>query len=347
VHERVWNIALVGCGGMAASYRHRYTEIPDARLALLIDADAGVAEQAAREHGVANWGMSFEAALSPEIDIVDISTPNFLHAPQAIAAMKAGKHVLIQKPIAPTIEEAQAIVETARQARVQAGMYMSLFDNPMYHDLKRLMRQGLLGRVSSVNCRCAGRSGLRMQSGTWRQSLDKTGGGSFIQLAIHPINMAQWLLDDRVVRVAAFSKNMMCPAIGGDDVTAAACEFAGGALGTLSSSYCAGPSVLSLHGSKGHVSVFSGRQLGIMLDEPYEGELIHYDRPGESAVLNLDLDLHALGHGENPHDQHIAFVRAIQQGRPAPIPVETGLYDLKIAKAVYRSAEEKRFVNVV
>ncbi len=339
-------IALVGFRGMAARFRRRYMEIPGARLALMIGTDREALKEAAEELGVERWSVDFTDALEPEIDMVDISTPNHLHREQAVAAMQAGKHVLLQKPIAPNVEDAEAIVETARRTGVTAGMYMSMFDNPLFHDLKKLLAGGHLGRVSAVHCRGAYRSGLTAKPNTWRGSRRQTGGGSFIQLAIHPINMAQWLLDERIVRVAAFSNNLMCPNIGGDDVTSAACEFKSGIQGTLSSSYAAGPNLLAIYGTKGLVSVTDENRLDILLDEAYTGETIRYEQPGKLETIQYEFNVVTLCRDPNPYDQHVAFVRALLEGKRAPIPLEAGLYDLRIVQAVYRAAEERTVVEV-
>jgi len=151
MNNNVLNICLVGCGGMAANYRHRYTQIQGARLYMLIDANEDTVKSAAQELGVRKWSTNFEEALSSEIDIIDISTPNHLHEQHAVTALNAGKHVLLQKPIAPTVEEAESIVDAGRRNGKQVGMYMSMMDNPVYHDIKKLIEKGLLGRPSSIH----------------------------------------------------------------------------------------------------------------------------------------------------------------------------------------------------
>ena len=344
--EHILNIALIGCGGMATNYRQRYLEIPGARLALIVDADEKTVKEAAQQLKLNKWSTDFNACLIPEIDIVDISTPNFLHAEQAVAAMHAGKHVILQKPIAPSVEEAEMIVETSLQTGLSAGMYMSLFDNPLYYDVKKLVDSGRLGAVSGIHCRSAHGGGLSAPEGGWRSSLKKTGGGSFIQLTIHNMNMVQWLLNERIVKVMAFSRNMMCPNIGGDDVTAVACEFGNGVLGTLESAYCANGDVLSIYGSEGFISINGMRKVELQLEKPFDGELLHYGNPGKVLEIALDFDSFSLYSDSNPFDQHIAFVKSIQAGNPPPIPVEAGLYDLKVVQAVYRSAGEKRMMEV-
>jgi len=267
-------------------------------------------------------------------------------APQTRHTIRRANLTVAISPIAPSLAEAEVIVAAARRSKVLVGMCMGMLDDPLFHELKKMIGDGIFGRISAAYCRGSGNGGLAMPPGNWRGSVEKTGGGSFIQLAVHPINMAQWLLEDRIVRVAAFSKNLICPNVGGDDLTAAACEFASGILGTLESAYCAKPSVLAIYGTKGRAIVLPHTNFELRLEETYAGEQIVYDQPGESVAFTLDLDPRALYKRDNPFDQHAAFVKAVQEGKPAPMPVEAGLYDLKVVKAVYQSARERRFVEI-
>lgn len=340
-------IALVGCGGMAKNYRRRYTQVPGARLALLVDADEETARSAAEELSVEKWSTRYEEVLSPEIDVVDISTPNFLHAEQALAAIRAGKNIIMQKPITPTVQDAEAIIQEARKMGVQVGMYMSMFDDPLYYEVKEMIKAGVFGTISSIHCRGAHRGGLRALPGAWRSSKEKTGGGAFIQLTVHNIDMIQWLLDDHVARVCAFSKNMMCPNIGGDDVTSAACEFESGIQGTLEAGYCADADIITIYGTAGFITILNSNFITIKLDQPYQGRHINYTEPGKIvATQAIGINKKELRSGYNPYDQHIAFIKALMEGRPVPISADVGLYDLKVVQAVYTSAEEKRFVDV-
>ena len=340
------NICLVGCGGMASCYLHRYTQITGARLDLVIDASENIARKTAQKFGVKRWSTDFNEALAPGIDITDISTPNYLHKEQAVAALEVGKHVLLQKPIATTVEEAKAIVEAGYRSGRQVGMYMSMFDNPVFYEVKKVLEQGLLGKVSGIYCRGAHRGGINMPENNWRKSVKLTGGGSFIQLAIHPINMMQFLINDRIIQVSAYSKNMMCPNIGGDDVASVACEFESGILGTIESAYCADMNALNLYGSKGYIGIFNDSQILIMLDDVFDGDIIKYYKPGKPEYIQTGIDPDMLFETDNPYDQHIAFVEAVKTGKIVTIPAEIGLLDLKVVNAVYRSAEERRSVNL-
>ena len=340
------NIALVGCGGMAALYRHIYTEVPGAQLALIIDINEEVAKSAAQTLQIERWSTNFTDCLSPEIDVVDISTPNHFHRDQAVAAMQAGKHVLLQKPLASNVAEAEHIVRTAGETGVIAGMYMSLFDNPVFYEIKDIINEGKLGVITGAHCRVAHTGGLTMDENNWRKSGEQTGGGSFIQLAIHNINMAQWLIDSRIISVSAYSHNLHCPNVGGDDMTVVACEFNTGALGTISSAYCANKDELVIYGTKGYISVDDTRHVSLRLSEARMGKLLPYDTPNMRKTFDLPFDSFTLFDSKNPCDQHVAFIKAVQANEPPQIHVSVGLYDMKIVQAVYESARQEKRVYI-
>src|SRR4051812_36294431 len=108
-------VALVGCGGMAKKYRTVYARLPGARWGGAIDPNQQVLD-ACRAEGAERCTTAFEDALADDIDAVVISTPNHLHADQAVASLSAGKHILLQKPIANTLEAADRIAAAAEDA---------------------------------------------------------------------------------------------------------------------------------------------------------------------------------------------------------------------------------------
>ncbi|MES2462499.1 MAG: Gfo/Idh/MocA family oxidoreductase, partial [Armatimonadota bacterium] len=206
-------IALIGAGGMAKNYRDNYAAIPGTRYRLIVDANLDVAQEAAAQHGAERFSTDWREALADDIQIADISTPNHLHAEQATALLGAGKHVILQKPMAPTIAECQAIVAAAQAAGRTAGVYMSDLEDPIVWDLREIVHGGYIGRVSSVRARYAHRGGLNAKPdpNNWRGSAEKTGGGSFMQLSIHHTNLLSWILDDTIGSVMGYAKNQMCP----------------------------------------------------------------------------------------------------------------------------------------
>lgn len=342
----MFRVALVGSGGMARQYRQVYTRLPGVEWALAVDTSDAVLEEC-RQLGVKQVSKNFADALADGIDMVDISTPNFLHAEQAVAAMQAGKHVLLQKPISNTLEDADRIVAAARQTKRTVGMFMSSYTYPAYWEIREMIRRGTLGKIQSIRARDAHRGGLaaKPSAGGWRSSREKTGGGSFIQLSIHAINMMQWLLDADIERVGAFSANQYCPGIGGDDVTVASTQFSGNLYGVFESGYASERLIREIYGTGGWISYSENdHQLTLRLDTPYEGLLIQYTTPGERQTFALPGP--RLDETDNPYNQHRQFIEAAMAGKPAPISVETGRRDLAIVKAVYAAAESGKVVEV-
>lgn len=334
-------IALVGCGGMARKYRKKYTQIPGAELALVVDANEAVARQVGDELGVA-WSTDFQDALAANIDMVDISTPNFLHRPQAVAALNAGKHLLLQKPMAPSLEEAKEIVDAAAAAKTTAGVYMSMLDNPVYYDIKRMMQEGLLGDITNISCRSAHRGGLHLAAGDWRGSVEKTGGGAFIQMSIHFINLTQWMMGQKIVRIGAMSQNRLCPGIGGDDITMAVCAFESGLPASFEACYASDVTRFSIYGTKGFVAVTEDIRVDLRLEQDFEGDIISYRvSPDITTIADTGYDELKI---YPKFDQHVAFVKAAAEKKPAPVSLLRAFEDLSIVKAAYRSSQEGKWL---
>ena len=115
------HVSFVGCGGMAAHYLGVYRDLDWVRVVNCIDAVPEAAQKAAESIPGAAASTDFSAALTGDIDAVIISSPNHLHHPQAVAAIQAGKHVLLQKPVAPNLAEADAIAQEAERSSAPWG----------------------------------------------------------------------------------------------------------------------------------------------------------------------------------------------------------------------------------
>lgn len=341
-------VAVTGAGGEARWYMDAYKRCPDSELVLVQDIDPAKAKEQGERLGV-EWTTDFEKLLGAGIDVVDVSTPNHLHAEQAIAAANAGKHVICQKPMAPTVAECDRMIEAAKRNQRQLGLYMSSLGAPLFHEIKAMIQQGFFGIISSVSSRGAHRGGYEAKDNTaWRGSAEKTGGGVFIQLAVHPINLFQWLLDDDIVQVSALSTNRLCKhSIGGDDLTHAVTEFRSGVYGSFEAGYAAEGGLLALYGTKGSFVMTAG-QTFLWSELPWDGEIIKYTPKGGKEMIALDpadYGPRQAAVGER-YDQHAAFVRALIEGKPVPVPGEIGRRDVAIVKAVYLSAKERRHVSV-
>jgi predicted dehydrogenase len=142
------NVSFVGAGGMAAHYIDVYRSLDYVRLVNTIDP------------AVPGASSDFADALRPGIDVVVISTPNHLHREQGVAAIEAGKHVLLQKPVANTLADAQAIEQAADGSSKTIGLYMSYFDQPLIHDLRDMVASGVAGDIVHCYARLMHKGGM-------------------------------------------------------------------------------------------------------------------------------------------------------------------------------------------
>jgi UDP-N-acetyl-2-amino-2-deoxyglucuronate dehydrogenase len=334
-------VALAGAGGMAKNYRKTYTTLADVEFTVAIDIDPEQLE-ACRSMGVKRTSSDFSAALAPDIDVVDISTPNFLHEEQSIAALHAGKHVLLQKPMANSLESADRILAASAASKGVLGMYMSSYTNPLVWEIKKIIGAGLLGRIQSIRARDAHRGGLSAQPGerNWRASRDMTGGGSFVQLSIHAINLMQWWLSSRIVEVFAYSGNQYCPNIGGDDVTVAAVKFDSGAFGLFDSGYASEGMSREIFGTDGTVRLIRGdSELELTLKRPYSSKWIDYEKPDRRQSFAAPMA--RFDDTDNPFNQQRMFLEAVQNGGKPHMSGEAGRQDLAVVMSAYRSAQSR------
>ncbi len=331
-------VAIVGCGGMARTYRKTYAGLPGVEWSLAVDVNADELGRCV-DAGAKRTSTRFEDALADDIDVVDVSTPNHLHADQAIAALKAGKHVIVQKPISNSLADADRIVDAAERSDRHAGMFMSSYNNPLIWDIKQLIEEGKLGTIQAIHARDSHRGGLRATPGAWRGDRKLTGGGSFIQLSIHAINLIRFFLNERISEVIAIQQNTLSPNIGGDDLTACIARYPSGVVGTFTSAYASDGVERAIYGTKGRICLSkSDRVLNLNLDEPFHGNIIHYDTPCKDAVLQ-----HRAAAYDDPTcscNGQRRFIESVLRNESPRFHVLDGRNDLAVVDAVYRSGEQ-------
>ncbi|HTS63389.1 MAG TPA: Gfo/Idh/MocA family oxidoreductase [Candidatus Acidoferrales bacterium] len=338
-------VSFVGCGGMAAQYLPVYKSLDWVQLVNCIDPALGVSD--------------YSLALAPEIDAIVINTPNHLHRPQAVAAIEAGKHVLLQKPVAPAIKDAEAIQAAAEKSTRTVGLYMSYFDQPLIHDLRDMIGEGRLGNIVHCYARLMHKGGMMWSDAAlkgnrnWRGSVAETGGGCFIQLAVHYIHIFEWVTGARIVKASGFQRNLHCPGLEGEDLALGVFEFDSGAMATIDTAWCANGEELAIHGTEGRCVYRENRLAVSSTRGPFAGRVVRYsgglvDAFGGPQGEEQALEIKPPGFADttNPLNQHVQFLEAVRDGRPAPVSIASGVHDLRVVDALYRSAREGRAVEV-
>jgi predicted dehydrogenase len=144
---------------MAGQCLDVYRDLDWVRVASCIDIDLERAQHAGDAVSAQRVTSDFRAALSGEVEAVIINTPNHVHRPPALAAIRAGKHVLLQKPVAAKLRDADEIANAARRSDRTIGVYMSYFDQPLMHDARDMVSKGYLGDVVHFYARFMHRGG--------------------------------------------------------------------------------------------------------------------------------------------------------------------------------------------
>lgn len=201
--RRRLRVALIGGGFMAKSHTIAYSALstlfPELgavpELALLADASEDLARAAAERYGYARWTADWrEAVADPEIDVVDIVTPNWLHYEIAMAAIAAGKHVYCEKPLAITREEARAMHEAARAAGVRTIVGFSYLGNPGLQLAKELIVDGTLGEIWQIKGHfLVGANADPSLPRTWHYERAKAGLGALGDIGSHVISVVEFL----------------------------------------------------------------------------------------------------------------------------------------------------------
>ena len=332
----MFRVALIGCGLISESHIRAYSQHASrARIAVCCDLDAAKAAHCAELAGGARATTSLEEVLGdPEVDAVEICTPHHLHADIAIAAARAGKHILCQKPLEKTLAGCDAIIGAAETAGVTLFYGETNHTLPGVVEMKRAIDAGRIGPLVGIQATYAHWQGGKYLSTAWRYDPNITGGGQLLDGGIHYIDVL--LQIGGPIKAVSCMTTRFRPELGGEDTAVMNVRFAGGQLGTLFSSQAAGvwfpgssvvafgmEGVLALGGPLGALTLF--RPSGGMRPDP-EVLLPNYE-DGFAAMIGRYLD-------------------TVLDGAPNPSPGSVGRENLRVVLAAYESARLGREVEL-
>lgn len=242
-------IGVIGTGSWA-NYGHMavYQQHPQVKLVGVCDIDPLRAEESAKTFGAQFTTTDFtELVERNDIDAIDIVTPNVAHAPIALAAMEAGKHVMCEKPLAMSYHQARDMARVAQDTGVKNGINFVYRHHPAAQYARHLIKKGYIGRIFQINA--AYMQGFLIDPAVplvWRLQKDMTGTGVLGDLGSHIIDLVEWLTDQQIVYLVSDMQTFIHqrPLVDGsgvgqvdvDDSTTFLTRFNGGAMGTFVSS---------------------------------------------------------------------------------------------------------------
>lgn len=223
---------VIGAGIVGGAWHAQtYARHPRARLVAVCDLNAARAEEVARSCGADAFYTDYRELLArPDIAAVSIATPDFAHRDIAVAAAAAGKHILVEKPLATTVADAETMIAAARDAGVKLMVDFHNRVNPPFVEARRGIRSGAIGRPAYIYARLSNTTYVPTRMLPW------AGRSSALWfLASHMTDMAHWLLDDEPRRVYATSRKGILQELGVDtpDFHVALVEFQSGAVATF------------------------------------------------------------------------------------------------------------------
>jgi predicted dehydrogenase len=335
-------LALVGCGAIARYHLDGIKEYaPQIEVTAVIDPDGAKAEDYAVETGATPYASLAEALANDTFDAVDIMVPHDLHEELALMAFAAGKHVLLEKPMAPTLEALERILAAARQAREQfPGLVFMVAENAQYWPeivlAKKLIDEGAIGDI--ITARAAFAMELDpyffAEAQPWRYSRNKTGGGIAIDGGSHWIRpLRMWMGEiEAVIGTLGHPLSQM----EGESLVRSLLRFQSGKVACFDALMIESPLAPEpwwrITGSKGEIVIEGG----------FEGGLLLYNAENRTGLRVAE----PLGYGKSFGPELADFVHVVLDGATPAAGPEYSLGELRTVLALYRSVESQRWESV-
>ncbi|PQP84746.1 gfo/Idh/MocA family oxidoreductase [Paenibacillus sp. PCH8] len=334
-------VAVFGCGAIAER-RHipEYAANENVELVAFADPIVERAEKMAETYGGKAYSSYEELLANETVDAVSVCTPNYLHAPMAIAAANAGKHVLVEKPMAVSTEEGEQMIEAAKKN----GVYLMVGHNqrlmPPHVKAKEILDSGKLGRV--LNFRTSfghpGPEGWSVDGAeSWFFRKEEAIMGAMGDLGVHKSDFIRYLLDDEVSEVAGFISTLHKENTKVDDNATCLLRMKSGAIGTLVASwtqYRAGDNSTVLWCEK-----------GVMKIGTVEGDEVIVELTN-GTVETYKVGAMATNEKQVPSGVIDAFVESIVTQTPPVISGEEGLRSLQVILAAFESEKTGQIVKL-
>lgn len=343
---------IVGCGVIGPFHAKAISSLPDAQLVAVADIEPEKARKLAEQYGVTPYS-SLEDMLSRErLDVVDVCTPSGMHGEHACQAMRAGCHVIVEKPMEITMQRIDEMLRTRQETeRKLAVISQHRFDEASMA-VHQLIEEQAFGRLVLGNAVIPWwRSQQYYDSGAWRGTWALDGGGVLMNQSIHSIDVLQWLMG-RVKSIYAYTDTLV-HRMETEDVAVAVLRFANGALGTIAATTGAYPGVttrIEVFGDRGSAVIEDDRltYLHLARDDkqeagPYGGgaKKTEAQKSAEAAAQNPAALL-----GETHALQIADMIRAIRENGTPLVDGNAGRHPVEIILGIYESMRTHKEITL-
>jgi UDP-N-acetyl-2-amino-2-deoxyglucuronate dehydrogenase len=339
VAGKTFRIALVGCGRISKNHFEAIDKIDGLELVAVSDADPERAKRAGLERKVPYFSSYEKMLAESNADVVTIATPSGLHPEQGIAAAKAGKHVVMEKPMAISLTGADALVQACDKAGVQLFVVKQNRLNPPVQLLKRAVDRNRFGRIYMASCAVHwARPQEYYDQAPWRGTWEFD-GGAFMNQASHYVDLIQWIMgpvESVMAKTATLARRIET-----EDSGIAILKFRSGALGAIEVTMLAYPrnleGSLTILGEKGSAKI--GGTAVNKIEHWEFAEPDDDDKLIEAANTNPP-DVYGLG-----HQGYYRNVLSVLRGEAKPdTDGRAGRKSLELILGIYESAKTGREV---
>ena len=344
--ERPLTIGLVGCGAISTQHLDAIAAIDGTELGGVVSSSAERARMVGERWGVP-WATDLAALLSrPEIDAVSILTPSGLHPSQALAALVRGKHVLVEKPIALSVEAADAVVAEARRRGLTLATVSQRRFEPAMVAVHDAVAAGAFGRMTLILAEgLYNRPQSYYDSAAWRGTVDLD-GGVLMNQAIHLVDLVRWI--GGPVRTIAAHVATRSHTMEAEDTVTVSLEFASGALGTIVATTATRPEFpteLRVYGERGHARVV-GDSI-VEWDPPETAPAAPVAGPTTTRPVDQTASSSTWGTSAGGYiRQYSDFLSAVRTGRPAAVTGIDGRNAVELVTAAYAAARTGRTISL-
>ncbi|MGI9519802.1 MAG: Gfo/Idh/MocA family protein [Pirellulaceae bacterium] len=249
---------IVGCGMIADFHARALASLPNAKVVGCASRSPQSARAFAKKHNCRFLATVEDLTGDPEVDVVSICSPSGAHLEPALLAARAGKHVVVEKPLEVTPARCDQIIEACEDS----GVLLSTIFQSRFHESSRLLKSaveaGRFGQIALANAYVKWhRSQEYYDSGAWRGTWELDGGGALMNQAIHNVDLLLWMMGP-VEEVTAYTATLAHLRIEVEDAAVAILRFANGALGTIEATTSAFPGEskrLEIYGSSGSAAI--------------------------------------------------------------------------------------------
>ncbi len=329
--------AVVGAGMIGQMHARLLSEMEGVELVYVCSRDLARAKGLTDRFG--GKPSTHFAEVLAEVDAVSICTASGEHALFGIPAARAGKHVLVEKPIDISLEKADALIAACCDCGVKLGVIFQLRFLDASMEVKKALDNGVLGQLVMADCYMKFyRPQSYYDNSRWKGTLALDGGGALINQGVHGLDLLLHLAGD-VVAVQAYTGALAHERIEVEDTCVASVKYANGALGVIQAATSVHPDFqqrIELHGTKGTIILEGTEDTWITHWETFQDgkrtlKPVSVGHAGADAVLHV---------GGEAHRRQIAdFVDAIRSGREPLVNGAEGRRSLSVVKAVYESAK--------